>query len=941
MDFRALLAGGSFLVLLATHAGDDAPALLPPAIGDVSASESGAPTIDVWYGDEQTFGLRGDPQRWANLLGRAHATGGLSALSYRLNGGPPLPLPWGINTNRLAAGGDYNIELDRDALAPLPDVNTVEIIATSNSGVTERRTVTVRYHAGRLAELPYVVDWKSLDHVDRAHEVATIVDGAWELTSTGIRTSYKGYDRLIAVGDRHWRPEYEARTQVTLHEWRAYGAVGLAIGWQGHTGDAQPRVDWPLEALGWVRNVPDRPEAQVMTFEEGVRERVPYAVSEGITYELKARSELVGGGMARFAFKIWPQGTSEPGWTLVRDVPERSGSVLLVAHHADVTWGPLMIAPLGGNSAPAIVSRPPTQVEVGRVYHYSVEAADPDLTDVLPLRAISLPGFLSLADHEDGRATLSGRAREEDLGWHEVQLEVTDGSLSNWQSFRIEVVPATVRELRSDDFAATSWQPFWRLFAGTGGIELERDAAVFVLGNGAAQPWTGVAVAAPRLLQEIDDEDFFVEVSLEPDEASASSSYGIVVHDKNHRILHVGSAPDSEGPRLVARWIDGDEQRMFAERRPEADQTFPRHFRLQRVGDYWRASCSSTGAPWSELATFSATLEVSEVGAFAARDEVTEKRHVVRLDHFLTWHDTSATEAFNRPPSFFGEPPGTAPPGERYEYTVRAADPDGEPVQLTPLVLPGWLRFQPARDGGRLEGIPGHDDRGAHTVALQLSDARGGRRLQVFDVLVSPGPTVTAITPDDFRGPRPVSSWRLVDPQGDASLVMDGSSLELAVPGGHSHDLWRDDSDAPQIVQKVPDADLSVRTALDEPVEPRYRSQGLLLQSDDGALARCGPVHDGARLQVLLAVLRDGRLEHVAVRPADDPVRHLRLTRIGNALSCEYSADGLSWKRAGIVAHGSRFDAVGLFVGNAGGLAAHHARARFRFFVGHGQVVPR
>lgn len=949
MDLRTLFVGGALLVLLLTaHARDDAPVLPLPTVTEAGASEPGAPTIDVWYGDEQTFGQRGDPQRWANLLGRAHAAGGLSTLSYRLNGGPEIPLPWGLNTNRLAAGGDYNIELDREGLLPLPDVNTVAIVATGSSGVTHRRTVTVRYQAGRLAELPYAVDWGSLDPIERVHQVATIVDGAWELTAAGIRTSHKGYDRLIAVGDRHWRPEYEARTRVTLHEWRPYGAVGLAIGWQGHTGDANPRVDWPLEALGWVRNLPDRPEAQVMTFEEGVRERVPHAVSEGVTYELRARSERLGGGMARFAFKIWPQGTSEPAWTLTRDVPERSGSVLLVAHHADVTWGPLTIAPLGDNSSPAIVSRPPTQVEVGRVYHYLVEAADPDLTDVLSLHATTLPDFLGFEDHEDGRATLSGRAREEDLGLHEVHLEVSDGSLSNWQGFRVEVVPATARELRSDDFATASWQPFWRIFDDHGSIEIEREAAVFVLPSGAAQAPSGPETAALRLLQEVQDEDFFVEVEFASDGTSEASSYGIVIHDRNDQLLQIGSVPDRGGPRLVARLLDGTEKRVLSERRLEEDELKlgARHFRLQRLGDYWRATSSSTGALWSELATFSMPLEVSEVGAFAAREalaageESAAEQLTVRLEHFLSLQDSRAADTFNRPPTFLSEPPGLAPPGRSYEYTIRAEDPDHEEVELAPLVLPAWLRLESGRDGGRLEGIPGHDDRGAHTVALQLSDSRGGRRLQVFDVLVSPGPTAEPITPDDFRGLQPASSWQLVDPQGGASLDMDGTGLALGVPGGRTHDLWLDAQDAPRLVQRVADADLSVRTAFDEPVEPRYRLRGLLLQSDEGSLARCGPVHDGARLQVLLAVLRGKRIEQIAVRKADEPVRHLRLTRIGNALSCEYSADGLSWKRAGIVAHGSRFDAVGLFVGNAGGLAAHPARARFRYFLGHGQVVP-
>lgn len=924
------------LVLLALRPRHDASEPVPSA-------EPGAPTVVVWYGEEQTFGQAGDPQRWANLLGQAHAPGGLAALSYRLNGGPSIPLPWGVNANRLAAGGDYNVELDRERLVPHPGTNTVEITATGSSGVTTRRTVTVRHHARRLTPLPYTIDWSNLDGVDRVNEVASIVDGAWELTEAGLHTTKKGYDRLIALGDRNWSPEYEARARVILHDWRPYGGVGLAMGWQGHAGEADPRVDWPMEALGWVRNLPGQQEAQVMTFEGGVRERVSYDMPEGTTYELRVRSERLGGGLARFAFKIWPRGSSEPAWTVTRDVPERAGSLLLVAHHANVTWGPVTIVPLGGNSPPVFVSRPPAQVEVGRIYHYDVVAADPDLTDSLTMSPVKLPEFLSLEVQDDGQATLMGRPREADLGLHDVGLHVSDGSLSAEQAFSVEVIPATHREIHSDSFAAASWQPFWRLFQGEAGsgIELERGAALFVLGNGSAQPLTHEDLSAPRLLQEAPDEDFAVEVEFAADPIAGAQGQGIVVHDVHDRVLLVGNVRQAGRPRLVARLLDESGQQVFALRSPgrPSRAADPHRFRLERWGDTWRAS-SSAGGLWSDLATFSAALEVSEVGAFASQDDATEERITARLNHFLSLGDPRAADTFNRPPEFLTEPPGDAAPGRVYGYTVRAADPDGEAVRLEALVLPEWLRFEALRDGGQLGGTPAHDHRGAHTVALQASDSRGGRHLQIFDVLVSPGPVET-VTADDFRGARLADSWRLQDPHGESLLKTDEGALDLSVPGGRTHDLWLDSHDAPRLVQSVNDADLSVRTSFEGPVEPRYRLVGLVLQNDQGSLVRCGPFHDGTRIRVLLAVLRNQRVEKVAAPAAQESVRHLRLTRVGNAVSCDYSADGLRWTRAAVLPHGSRFDAVGLFVGNAGGRAAEAAGARFRYFVGQGDVVPR
>jgi hypothetical protein len=63
--------------------------------------------IDVWYGEEQTFGSLGNPQEWVNIMGNVSDSDGIASLSYSLNGGAaipsicgPYPLPagetWGL-----------------------------------------------------------------------------------------------------------------------------------------------------------------------------------------------------------------------------------------------------------------------------------------------------------------------------------------------------------------------------------------------------------------------------------------------------------------------------------------------------------------------------------------------------------------------------------------------------------------------------------------------------------------------------------------------------------------------------------------------------------------------------------------------------------------------------------------------------------------------------
>ena len=74
--------------------------------------ELGPTTIDVWYGAEQTFGARGRPQRWLNVLGNTSDPDGVASLTYSLNGGSEVSLNLGPDDFRLDEDGDFNIEID-------------------------------------------------------------------------------------------------------------------------------------------------------------------------------------------------------------------------------------------------------------------------------------------------------------------------------------------------------------------------------------------------------------------------------------------------------------------------------------------------------------------------------------------------------------------------------------------------------------------------------------------------------------------------------------------------------------------------------------------------------------------------------------------------------------------------------------------------------------
>ena len=95
------------------------------------------------------------------------------------------------------------------------------------------------------------------------------------------------------------------------------------------------------------------------------------------------------------------------------------------------------------NDPPLFESTPLLSVQEGVLYQYDILATDPDEEDQLTIEAIQLPVWLTLTDQQDGTALLSGTPQNQDTGFHEVSLRVTDGAgATDEQTFQIEVINA-------------------------------------------------------------------------------------------------------------------------------------------------------------------------------------------------------------------------------------------------------------------------------------------------------------------------------------------------------------------------------------------------------------------------------------------------------------------------------------------------------------------
>lgn len=309
---------------------------------------AGPPQIVVWYGDDQVFGARGKSQRFVNVLGNVQDADGIESFKYQLNGSSPRALKRGPDNRRLFAPGDFNVQIDYDILSS--GVNEVTLTAVDTIGEVSTRVVAVHKDV-RAAPLPHVADWQSSVNPNGTGQV---VDGKWSVSERGLSTDELGYDRTVAIGDLAWK-DYVVTVPIVVDGLGPdFGTpesgdplVGLGIRWQGHSQRMaeDPYIGWfPTGAFVWERWTGDgRWEMQGNDGTPLVR--TPFTWSFGQTYMVKVSATTLATG-TRYESKVWLASAPEPAdWmlSLIEDSGPAAGSVVLIAHHVDATFGDVLV----------------------------------------------------------------------------------------------------------------------------------------------------------------------------------------------------------------------------------------------------------------------------------------------------------------------------------------------------------------------------------------------------------------------------------------------------------------------------------------------------------------------------------------------------------------------------------------------------------------------
>lgn len=608
----------------------DAPAAAAPAA-------PAAPVISVWYGLNQTFGPNGDPQKWINIVGEVTSGAPVTSLNYTLNGGPPQTLSVGPNGSRLIDGGDFNIELDYTDLAP--GNNTVLITATDNTAAVGQAVVNVNYQAFAGAWSPgtYTINWAAATKVN---DVAQVVDGLWNIEAGKARDPIMGFDRLIAIGDLSWR-DYTVTVPITINNMvlAKNPGIGIMVRWQGHydaENGLQPVAGWRrLGAMGWYRYEKGMPPTEgLQLLGHGGRELgtkpITLTIGQTYIYKLNVTSSNNPAKPAIYSFKMWNASQAEPAaWDIVSEGANgepRSGSVLLVAHHTDASFGNVV-------------------VELN-----SVEPK-PELT-------------LSTMGTGSGAITPNPQKAAYRFGEDVVLTAVPNGGsvFGGWQGDAAGTAnPTTIQMFGdravkglfmnpnietpiSDDFNGCGLNAQLWTFVNPGGdatLTMNGGQVEIAVPAGSAHDiWTS-GRNAPRIMQFAENTDFEFDVKFDSAMSAKNQAQGVLIEGDEDNFLRFNYLHDGSTYRVQAyTFTDGTptEKANLA-----ITTTAPLYLRVKRIGSVWNLYYSANGTTWNFAAGFQYTLVVSGYGVYAGNSGP-NPAFVGKVDYFFNTDSPIAPE---------------------------------------------------------------------------------------------------------------------------------------------------------------------------------------------------------------------------------------------------------------------------------------------------------
>ena len=401
------------------------------------------------------------------------------------------------------------------------------------------------------------------------------------------------------------------------------------------------------------------------------------------------------------------------------------------------------------NDPPVFSSAPVTTVNQDELYQYLVNTTDADANDTRVIEALTLPSWITIVDNLDGTAILTGVPSNNEVGNHNVVLEVEDALGSkDTQTFTITVFNVNdAPRFTSEPVTLAKVTQAYQYQVTAIDIDANENLTISAatlpgwlnLTNGANGSAT-LSGTAP--LAEVNKE---IEIMLMvTDNGGLESEQQFTIRTEYPNlpptIQAIGDITDiDEDSDPIVIELSGitagrGESQALAVSAIADNQALFENIRVDYVSPANTGQLTLTPRP-DAFGSSQVTVRVTDNGN--ANLNATEMSFTVEIS------------AVPDAPVFESTPVAKISPGEQYTYSIVTSDADpGDVLRITAPARPNWLTLTDAGDGTAILSGTVPANATASTVTLRVRDQSGLQSEQTFTLQVNQRPVIADIAID-------------------------------------------------------------------------------------------------------------------------------------------------------------------------------------------------